>query len=134
MTIEALLQSPEAYIIAVAAWMLNWLLKLAVQNKPIRKDPNFKLLLSVLPLCLGAALGYFLFVDLEGSTEATRALAGAGAAAPAVVSYSTIKQISQLSWLPAQAKALLAILLQRSKDLEEKPPVPPAVETEESQQ
>lgn len=112
MTFEDLISSPEAYGILLAAWMTSWLLKRLSRGRPFRKDPNFKLLLTVLPVTIGAIAGPFV-LDGQGMSTASLALAGAGAAAPATVSYATLRQISELPWLPPPARALLMVLLER---------------------
>lgn len=120
MTLEQLISSPEAYMILLLAWVVNWLLKRAARTRPFRRDPHFKLALTILPLAVGAVAGTFLF-DSPGATELELAVAGAGAAAPAVVSYSALKQLSALPWLPARVASLLAVLLERSRDLPDEP-------------
>ena len=99
MTIEQLVVSPISYFILLGAWCINSTLKYLVRAQSWRGAAWFKLALTVIPILLGAALGTLMMDQDASSWE--RALAGAGAAAPAVVSYNTFRQISEIPSLPA---------------------------------
>ncbi len=113
MTLEQLISSPIAYTIFTVAWGFNWTVKRFTRGALWRSSPWFKLLLTVLPLLLGGAIGVIAF---EGDNQVVLALAGVGAAAPAVLSYAALKQLSELPGLPESARSILAVLLERSEE------------------
>lgn len=113
MTLEQLISSPTAYAILLFAWGFTWGIKRLLRSTSLRSEPAFKLALSVLPLLLGAVCGLLVF---DFGTEFERLAAGLVAAAPAVVSYSTLRQLSELPGLPVPLRAILLVLLERSAE------------------